>query len=210
MSPELIKRLTEHQPSLIGLEQCRQAAVLIPLLETPDGVQIVLEQRSPKLKHQPRDICLPGGAIEAGETPRQAAVREACEELLLRPEQIQVFGLMDVLHTNTLMLYPYAAKLTDYDMTYSAAGGGAGVLRAAVVFSDAEAGAIPHYAAGASAGGFSAVAHCRRKTVSVAGAPRGHCILSVSELDNLGHHRKNFAGVCTHHKVRTRWDVEKN
>ena len=26
MSPELIKRLTEHQPSLIGLEQCRQAA----------------------------------------------------------------------------------------------------------------------------------------------------------------------------------------
>lgn len=121
MSPELIKRLTEHQPSLIGLEQCRQAAVLIPLLETPDGVQIVLEQRSPKLKHQPRDICLPGGAIEAGETPRQAAVREACEELLLRPEQIQVLGLMDVLHTNTLMLYPYAAKLTDYDMTYSAA-----------------------------------------------------------------------------------------
>ena len=118
MSPELIERLTEHQPSLIGLEQCRQAAVLIPLLETPDGVQIVLEQRSPELKHQPRDICLPGGAIEAGETPRQAAVREACEELLLRPEQIQVFGLMDVLHTNTLMLYPYAAKLTDYDMTY--------------------------------------------------------------------------------------------
>ena len=32
-----------------------------------------------------------------------------------------MFGLMDVLHTNTLMLYPYAAKLTDYDMTYSAA-----------------------------------------------------------------------------------------
>ena len=182
--------------------------MLIPLLETPDGVQIVLEQRSPKLKHQPRDICLPGGAIEAGETPRQAAVREACEELLLRPEQIQVFGLMDVLHTNTLMLYPYAAKLTGYDMTYSAAE----VERVfcAGVFSDAEAGAIPHYAAGASAGGFSAVAHCRRKTVSVAGAPRGHYILSVSGLDNLGHHRKNFAGVCTHYKVRTRWDVEKN
>ena len=182
MSPELIKRLTEHQPSLIGLEQCRQAAVLIPLLETPDGVQIVLEQRSPKLKHQPRDICLPGGAIEAGETPRQAAVREACEELLLRPEQIQVFGLMDVLHTNTLMLYPYAAKLTDYDMTYSTA-------EVERVF---------------------CVPLSFFQTVSVARAPRGHCVLSVSGLDNLGHHRKNFAGVCTHHKVRIPWDVEKN
>lgn len=121
MTQELIKRLTRHQPSLIGLQQCRQAAVVIPLIETQDGLQIVLEQRSSRLKHQPGDICLPGGAIELGETPQQAAVREACEELLLRSEQIEVFGLMDVLHTNTLMLYPYAARLTDYVMTYSSA-----------------------------------------------------------------------------------------
>lgn len=121
MTQELIKRLTGHQPSLIGLQQCRQAAVVIPMIETQDGLQIVLEQRSSRLKHQPGDICLPGGAIELGETPQQAAVREACEELLLRSEQIEVFGLMDVLHTNTLMLYPYAARLTDYAMTYSTA-----------------------------------------------------------------------------------------
>ncbi|WP_432618972.1 NUDIX hydrolase, partial [Butyricicoccus sp.] len=121
MSPELLERLRKHQPSIIGCKQCKQAAVMIPLMETADGLQIVLEQRSPKLKHQPRDICLPGGAIESGETPQQAAVREACEELLIRPEQIEVFGLMDVLHTNTLMLYPYAAKLSAYAMTYSPA-----------------------------------------------------------------------------------------
>ena len=77
MSPELIKRLTEHQPSLIGLEQCRQAAVLIPLLETPDGVQIVLEQRSPKLKHQPRDICLPR-ARRRGRQPCGRPARSFC------------------------------------------------------------------------------------------------------------------------------------
>lgn len=94
MSPELIKRLTEHQPSLIGLEQCRQAAVLIPLLETPDGVQIVLEQRSPKLKHQPRDICLPGGAIEAarrrGRQPCGRPARSFCSgrsKSSVRPEE---------------------------------------------------------------------------------------------------------------------------
>ncbi|WP_432618070.1 NUDIX hydrolase [Butyricicoccus sp.] len=121
MSPELLERLKKHQSSIIGCKQCKQAAVLIPLMETADGLQIVLEQRSPKLKHQPRDICLPGGAIESGETPQQAAVREACEELLIRSEQIEVLGLMDVLHTNTLMLYPYAAKLSAYAMTYSPA-----------------------------------------------------------------------------------------
>lgn len=121
MSPELIKRLAKHQPSIIGLEQCRQAAVLIPLIETADGLQIVLEQRSSRLKHQPGDICLPGGAIEPRETPRQAAVREVCEELLIQPKQIELFGLMDVLHTSTLMLYPYAAKLNEYAMTYSPA-----------------------------------------------------------------------------------------
>lgn len=121
MSPELLERLKKHQSSIIGCKQCKQAAVLIPLMETADGLQIVLEQRSSKLKHQPSDVCLPGGAIESGETPQQAAVREACEELLIRPEQIEVFGLMDVLHTNTLMLYPYAAKLSAYAMTYSPA-----------------------------------------------------------------------------------------
>lgn len=121
MSPELLERLRKHQSSIIGCKQCKQAAVLIPMMETANGLQIVLEQRSPKLKHQPSDICLPGGAIELRETPQQAAVREACEELLIRPEQIEVFGLMDVLHTNTLMLYPYAAKLSAYAMTYSPA-----------------------------------------------------------------------------------------
>lgn len=71
-----------------------EAAVLIPLVETPDGLGIVLEVRALTLDVQPGEVCLPGGRIEAGESPEQAAIRETCEELLVSPGQIEIIGEM--------------------------------------------------------------------------------------------------------------------
>ncbi len=117
--PEL-EKLSEHKPALIGAGDCMKSAVCIPLLRTEQGYSVLFEVRSQKILHQPGDVCFPGGMLEPGETPKEAAVREMMEELLITRDQFRVFGLMDVLYTgHRLMMYPYAAALRNYEGTYS-------------------------------------------------------------------------------------------
>ena len=115
-----LERLSQHKPSLIGINECKKSAVCIPLIETENGYEVLFEVRSAKIVSQPGDICLPGGMLEPGETPEEAVVRETMEELLISGEQIQMLGLMDVLYTGMgLMLYPYAVVLQGYQGTCS-------------------------------------------------------------------------------------------
>ncbi|MCD8216468.1 MAG: CoA pyrophosphatase [Clostridiales bacterium] len=113
--------LRQHKATVIGLPESRKAAVCIPLIETADGYDILFEVRSAPVASQPGDICLPGGSVEEGETTREAALREMCEELLIRPEQMEVLGLMDLFGggTGRLYVYPYAVILREYEGTFS-------------------------------------------------------------------------------------------
>ena len=56
----------------------------------------MLEVRSQKVR-QPGEVCFPGGRIEPGESVAEAAVREACEELGLAPEDIEVIAELEPL-----------------------------------------------------------------------------------------------------------------
>ena len=66
-------------------------AVLVPFVTTEEGKALLLEVRSQLVK-QPGEICFPGGRVEDGETPVETAVRETCEELGLKPEDIEVIS----------------------------------------------------------------------------------------------------------------------
>ena len=116
----MLDKLREHKATLIGMEEFRKYAVVIPLIETPNGYEVLFEVRSEKIGRQPGDICFPGGKMEAGEAPEEAAFRETAEELLIRPDQLEILGLMDVFLTEYgNLVYPYAAVLRDYENTYS-------------------------------------------------------------------------------------------
>jgi 8-oxo-dGTP pyrophosphatase MutT (NUDIX family) len=57
------------------------AAVLVPLVNRPEGLQILLTQRSAELPDHPGQISFPGGRVEPGDTSSAAAaLREATEE----------------------------------------------------------------------------------------------------------------------------------
>lgn len=102
------------------LQQVRgEFAVLVPLVERPEGLCLLYELRTAKLRHHSGEVCFPGGRMEPGETPRQCALRETREELGLSPSDIRVLGELDFLYLRTeCLMYPVlgvvdaAAQLT--------------------------------------------------------------------------------------------------
>ena len=101
----------------------RRSAVLVPLIFR-DGDQslpdLLFEQRAFDLPHQPGEVCFPGGRVEEGETPEEAALREICEELLIKPEQIQILGPLNFFPSSTdQTICAFAGVLTGYKGTFS-------------------------------------------------------------------------------------------
>ncbi|HXN56862.1 MAG TPA: CoA pyrophosphatase [Myxococcales bacterium] len=73
----------------------RRAAVLVPLLPREDAVELLFTSRSAELKTHAGQVSFPGGSIESGETPREAALREAREEVGLDSAHVEVIGELD-------------------------------------------------------------------------------------------------------------------
>ena len=87
----MFEELRGRKPSLIDMGSYRRSAVVIPLIKTESGYEVLFEVRAIGLKHQPGEICFPGGGCNRDEAAEAAARREICEELLLSPEQIRLF-----------------------------------------------------------------------------------------------------------------------
>ena len=116
---ELFYKIQNHIPGVIGDKDRFRSAVCIALVRGEEEYEILFEVRSRKILAQPGDICLPGGAIEVGESPEQTAIRETCEELLLKPEQVKIVGPFDIFRAGNVIIYPYVAELENYQNTFS-------------------------------------------------------------------------------------------
>lgn len=68
----------------------RQSAVLMAFADTRAGPAVLLLQRSADMRQHPGQVAFPGGALDPGESPAQAAIREADEEVGLAPESVRV------------------------------------------------------------------------------------------------------------------------
>lgn len=80
----------------------RPAGVLAPVIETENGLNLLLTKRSAALKHHPGQIAFPGGKQDEGDTDViAAALREAHEEIGLPPQNVEVLGTLPVHETVT-------------------------------------------------------------------------------------------------------------
>jgi len=71
------------------------AAVLVPLVDRPTGMTVLLTQRASQLARHAAQIAFPGGRVDDTDADvASAALREAQEEIGLEPARVQVFGYL--------------------------------------------------------------------------------------------------------------------
>ena len=88
-------------PELALLVPWRAAAVLLPIIDRPGGLTVLLTLRASDLRAHSGQVAFPGGKIDAGETPHDAALREAQEEIGLEPRFVEPLGWLDPFFTGT-------------------------------------------------------------------------------------------------------------
>ncbi len=78
----------------------RRAAVLVPLVASPDGMHLLLTKRTDTVEHHKGQISFPGGAADDTDVSLiGTALREAFEEIGLPSSAVRVLGALDEVRT---------------------------------------------------------------------------------------------------------------
>ncbi len=112
----LDERLHRRPAGIDKLDRLWDAAVLLPLVQTDEGLAVLFEERAHSLRRQPGEICFPGGKAECSDKYNFAhtAVRETCEELGLTPQDITICGELDALVTHMgPIIHPFVGTIDD-------------------------------------------------------------------------------------------------
>jgi 8-oxo-dGTP pyrophosphatase MutT (NUDIX family) len=97
---ELQTRLSARTRVRIPLANERHAAVLVPIVAAPDGLELLCFERTHTVLDHKGEICFPGGSIDPEDAGVvEAALREAHEELGIRRADVAVLGLLDDVQT---------------------------------------------------------------------------------------------------------------
>ena len=82
--------------------ELRNAAVLVPLIDYPAGIRVLLTRRTDDLPHHAGQVAFPGGRLDdTDRDPVHTALREAEEEIGLPPGAVDVVGRLDDYITGT-------------------------------------------------------------------------------------------------------------
>jgi 8-oxo-dGTP pyrophosphatase MutT (NUDIX family) len=102
------------------------AAVLVPLVFQDDEWHVLFTRRTDRLESHKGQVSFPGGACDEGETtPEQTALREAEEEIGIRPADVQVLGRLNRMVTISsfrvspivgVIPFPYAFKVANVEV----------------------------------------------------------------------------------------------
>jgi 8-oxo-dGTP pyrophosphatase MutT (NUDIX family) len=90
------------------------SAVLVPLYQDAAGAtHAVFTRRRADLRRHAGEISFPGGRREDGETLERTALREACEEVGLPPDRVDVIGALEPVGTfvTNYAIYPFVGLI---------------------------------------------------------------------------------------------------
>jgi 8-oxo-dGTP pyrophosphatase MutT (NUDIX family) len=102
------------------------AAVLLPLTWFENEWHLLFTRRTNRVETHKGQVAFPGGACDPGEhTPEQTALREAQEEIGLRPQDVRVLGRLNAMATITsfrvsqvvgIVPWPYAFRVENAEV----------------------------------------------------------------------------------------------
>jgi 8-oxo-dGTP pyrophosphatase MutT (NUDIX family) len=109
VSRALCQALQQHRPNRESLAEVRPAAVLMPLWDDGDQVQVVFTKRTEHLPSHAGQVSFPGGMVDPGDRNlRSTALRETHEEVGVPPEQVELVTRLDQVVTVTgFLVTPY-------------------------------------------------------------------------------------------------------
>lgn len=105
---------------VVGIQDVSaEYAVLVPLVQRDKDLYLLFEQRADTLVgHQPSEVCFPGGRLEEGELPLDAALRETWEELRIPSEDIRLIAPLDVMvDLSYRVIHPFLAQVDVESLT---------------------------------------------------------------------------------------------
>ncbi len=92
----------------------KESAVLVPLFADAGGaVHAVFTERRHDLRRHPGEISFPGGRRDPGESLIDTALREACEEVGLPSDAVELAGALEPVGTyvTNYAIYPYVGVI---------------------------------------------------------------------------------------------------
>jgi 8-oxo-dGTP pyrophosphatase MutT (NUDIX family) len=97
--------------------ELRTAAVLCGITETPAGASVILTKRSSNMRTHRGEISFPGGRLDEGETPLEAALRESHEEIGLQPSLVTPVAELNHVSTvvSTSYIVPIVGEVETHD-----------------------------------------------------------------------------------------------
>jgi 8-oxo-dGTP pyrophosphatase MutT (NUDIX family) len=110
---EVLRSALDPAPALAPAPGDRLAAVLAPLVESPER-SMIFTVRSDALSRHPGEVSFPGGLVDEGESPADAARREAFEEIGLDPALPRLVGTLPLVHTyvSAILVVPFVGLLS--------------------------------------------------------------------------------------------------
>jgi 8-oxo-dGTP pyrophosphatase MutT (NUDIX family) len=95
--PDTLRGDHDLNPDIYDPERpLRDAAVLVPIIDRPAELTVLLTRRSAHLPDHAGQISFPGGGIDPGDADAEAAaLREAEEEVGLAPRHVTLLGRLD-------------------------------------------------------------------------------------------------------------------
>lgn len=128
MIEKLRERLKNRITTEISSEPNIRASVVMPLYRQGEEDFLILMKRTWTVKAHPGEISFPGGMFESTDEDSQAtAIRECCEEIGVKREDIEILGRLDDERTLTgfiitpfvgVIPFPYRFTLSESEVAY--------------------------------------------------------------------------------------------
>ncbi|MBY6675336.1 MULTISPECIES: CoA pyrophosphatase [unclassified Rhodococcus (in: high G+C Gram-positive bacteria)] len=112
---EIVRTLDGFESRLIEGGDERRASVVVAVGGEPGDRHVLLTKRPSRMRAHPGQFALPGGRVDDGETPVDAALRELDEEVGIRVGPDSVLGTLDDYRTRSgYVIRPFVVWIADW------------------------------------------------------------------------------------------------